>query len=346
MLLVNYQDGYITSDGTIMLCTGRDDFAVETVFNKVFPLNRRADDQDCWLTDPSDWAWLWGDPLDVPEGSLLRLYIEDRVELNNHVECAGFEDNAATSDWSMNEERYNVLEGMTALPSSRNNEQSHDELDEWSSMQTHSRLHWDNGHTSISAQHFQYCIGNNVAWIWPIRWRYRELYWAWYGSHFDFVKTQFLDMEVPLGKDAMTGWIFRNPLQAVGDVFSWGMTNERPGSLQILQLMRSSQLQDSLLYTVNPQPISDAGVSAKSSSHIIVPWEGMPPMPQVLAIEHSLRKREERCALACSEPCSVRRLFRLAGLGEWCDRGTIVMLFSSMVHVANSLEITIMSKCQ
>ena len=343
VLLIRYQEGLRVTDGTIMLGNGRDDFTVEAVFNIVFPCNRCAESQDCWLIDPLDWVWFWGSFLDVPEGTLLKMFLEDREELNNHIGSEGCEENTATSAFPLLDEPLNVIHSMVQEQHTYNNENDHEALDEWSSMQTHSRLKWDSGHTSISAHHFQYCVDNQVAWCWPIRLRYRELYWAWHGSQFDFVRTQMLDMKVPLSDTALTGWIFRDPQQILGDEFSWGMLNDLPWSLQISRLMRSSSLQDSLLYTVCPQPEEPTGLQA-ASLHLVVPWEGMPPMLQVIVVEHRLHGVVERKTVACSEHCTVlsivqalfgfmgRTLSRVVLISfQWFKLGTYKELFEGFV---------------
>ena len=152
-----------------------------------------------------------------------------------------------------------------------------------------------------------------------------------------------LDMKVPLSDTALTGWIFRDPQQILGDEFSWGMLNDLPWSLQISRLMRSSSLQDSLLYTVRPQPEEPTGLQA-ASLHLVVPWEGMPPMLQVIVVEHRLHGVVERKTVACSEHCTVlsivqalfgfmgRTLSRVVLISfQWFKLGTYKELFEGFV---------------
>lgn len=143
---------------------------------------------------------------------------------------------------------------------------------------------------------------------------------AWDQWHFDVVKRQLRAQGLSSEVSSLYRWLFKSHRQIIGDPFAGGMLQDQPWSVQISSLMRAAKLEDSLLYTVIPQEVSSSGGNPVGHMFLIAPLLHSQQAPLWLVVEHALIPPLIRQALGCDEPCYVRKLFDLAGLGAWCNR--------------------------
>lgn len=174
---------------------------------------------------------------------------------------------------------------------------------------------------SNSLHNLQYSASQRLAWVTPVRLQKLELQQAWYARQFDLVKAQLHEQGLVVDPCSLLGWIFRHQRQVRGDSFAWGMSSDTPWSLQVSSLMNSAGLEDSLLYTVIP-PVeaSSRGASGHFFVLAVAPFAGSQHAPLLLVAEHALHPPMVRMAIACDEPCYVRKVFDIVGQGAWCNR--------------------------
>ena len=192
-------------------------------------------------------VWHWNDPVDLVDGSVIRPHRVEKGLSNNH--CAG-----EISD----HEEINEVNTATSLRIRGSQLLPGDEDDDvFAGLQQSIKASFDDGRSSYSLQHLQSTATHRLPWVPPIRLHMAELYWVWVDRHFDLLKAQLGTQGFGGGAGQaghLFGWFFRNARQSVGAPFSWGMSEGRPWSLQINDLMRGARLADSLLYTVVPHP--------------------------------------------------------------------------------------------
>ena len=296
--------------GTIVMCSFWEDVNVQTAFRKIFPDHQCDSREDCWLVDCHSFEWQWHDHLDLPDGAVIRPYRIDRQTPNNR--CGHV----------MDEDSQDEVNVMASGLRSRLDRQVEPDLesDSFSSMQQFVRWTIDDGRSSTSLRNLQYSASQKLSWVTPVRLQYGELYWAWTERHFDVVKAQLSAQGLAHDMQSMFGWFFRTSRQSKGDPFHWGLDQERPRALQVSSLMRGAGLADSLLYTVIPQVQSEASDGRTSYMFLVTPNAALHIAPLYLVVEHALQPPLLRQAIACEEPCQVKKVFELAGLGAWCTR--------------------------
>ena len=307
--LVEFERQFRREYGTIVLCPAWEDATVQTVFQKIMPNNRCSDQDDCWLVDEQLSIWNWVDHLDLPDGSVIQPYRVEKETPNNW--CANASD--TETDSQVND----------ILGQSRADDVSVDlaaEGDSFSGMQQFTRWKIDDGRSSASLSNLLYSASHRLSWVTPVRLQYGELHWIWTNRHFDVVQAQLQTQGLTMEMQSMFGWLFRAPRQCKGDPFHWGLNHNSPWSLQVASLMRGAGLADSLLYTVIPQVPAEVGSSVISHMFLVTPLVDLSSGPLYLVVEHALQPPLLRQAIACDEPCTVKKVFELMGLGAWCTR--------------------------
>ena len=307
--LVEFERQFRREYGTIVLCPAWEDATVQTVFQKIMPNNRCGDSDDCWLVDEQLSVWNWFDHLDLPDGSVIQPYCVEKETPNNW--CANASDTETASQ---------VNDIPRASRADDVSEELAPEGDSFSGMQQFTRWKIDDGRSSASLSNLLYSASHRLPWVTPVRLQYGELHWMWTERHFDVVQAQLRTQGLTIEMQSMFGWLFRAPRQCKGDPFHWGLNHNSPWSLQVASLMRGAGLADSLLYTVIPQVPAEASSSVISHMFLVTPLVDLSSGPLYLVVEHALQPPLLRQAIACDEPCTVKKVFELMGLGAWCTR--------------------------
>lgn len=306
-----------TAFATLLICPDWEESNAQTAFAKAFPDNRCEISEECWIIDSFLDTWYWYDPLDLPDGTVLRFFRVDRAVANNHC-IVDLETVEATNEIEANMAEEGTGEN-TATPFSLglDNSQNASETDAFSGMQQFARWRIDDGRSPNSL--LQYSASQRLAWVTPVRLHQLELQRAWYERQFDLVKAQLHEQGLVSDPCSLLGWIFRHQRQVRGDSFAWGLSPDTPWSLQVSSLMTSARLEDSLLYTVIP-PVEANSRGASGHLFLVAPFAGSQHAPLLLVAEHALHPPMVRMAVACNEPCCVRKVFDLVGQGAWCTR--------------------------
>ena len=70
--------------GTVLICPSWEESTAQTAFAKALPDNQCEISEGRWIIDSFLDTWYWHDPLDLPDGTVLRLFRVDRAVPNNH----------------------------------------------------------------------------------------------------------------------------------------------------------------------------------------------------------------------------------------------------------------------
>ena len=335
LYLVHMQPEGRTAFATMLVCPQWEESNVQTAFAKALPDNQCETREECWIIDSFLNTWYWYDPLDLPDGTVLRFFRVERALPNNHCivdpETVDDTNEIEAGQTAMGPDLVSLCDshGVMAEEDDEDNvvdpfsmssdRQVARESDVFSGMQHFVRWRIDDGRSSNSLQNLQYSASQRLAWVTPVRLQKLELQQAWHTRHFDLVKAQLQEQGLVVDPCSLLGWIFRHHRQARGDSFAWGLSLDTPWSLQVSSLMASARLEDSLLYTVIP-PIEATNRGANGYLFLIAPFAGSQHAPLMLVVEHALHPPMIRMAAACDELCTARKVFDLVGQGAWCNR--------------------------
>ena len=173
----------------------------------------------------------------------------------------------------------------------------------------------DNGFSPFSWHHLRVCCQFRSPWTAPLELIPTELQRAWNSGH-DLVVEHFFRQGVRGGHAHVAGWKFSEHDQVIGVPFSWGLQPQHSWSKQISRLLVSTGMSKALLYTVIPECRENPG---EVPLQLLVPYERHHLAPLLLVVEHVMLPPKIRRAVHCAEPCSVRSVFDIVGLGYWCD---------------------------
>ncbi|CAK9045054.1 unnamed protein product [Durusdinium trenchii] len=188
-------------------------------------------------------------------------------------------------------------------------------------MQSWHRLHPDDGRTPGSLTRLSYCTQHRVSWLVPMRLDQARMYLVWKSSGRDPVAEHFIRQGLRLPLLSITGWMFQTHEQDFGSPFTWNFAPDTPWAQQTAQLLRGTRLIDALLYTVIPQPTEYSLQSSHPRSlQILIPAEISDQDYTIFVVEHCLKPPTVQMGIRCIMPCSVRKLFQMIQLGEWCDQ--------------------------
>ena len=186
-------------------------------------------------------------------------------------------------------------------------------------MQSSQRRFCDDGNGVHSAARLQRCCDMGLSWIVPVRMAQSHLYQVWKHTGRDVVREHFEAQGLNAAGLSMSGWIFHDMEQEVGDSFAWGVHSRAPWAMQIGHFLKGTRLDDALLYTVVPQPneLPSSG-TIPHQLQVIIPSEIEEVPRQLLVVEHMLTVPLQRMAIRCPQPCRVQDIFHSARLGSWC----------------------------
>ena len=303
--------------GTILYPAAYPPYSAQMLFDRVDPQHECQGNARCWGTTNGQ-EFRYHHDIELMPGQYIQFWELTHTEDSRTTSaCSDSLVESGNSPISDDEE---LQRGDSELGED-GSEGTIEDPDTTNLMQSWHRLHPDDGRTPGSLTRLSYCTQHRVSWLVPMRLDQARMYLVWKSSGRDPVAEHFIRQGLRLPLLSITGWMFQTHEQDFGSPFTWNFAPDTPWAQQTAQLLRGTRLIDALLYTVIPQPTEYSLQSSHPRSlQILIPAEISDQDYTIFVVEHCLKPPTVQMGIRCIMPCSVRKLFQMIQLGEWCDQ--------------------------